>query len=141
VQCRAAFPRREMIEHLLDEGRFEDVVGRTNSDAGLGESELHLPAVYRVENTRHVPLVDEPADGDRHRRRGHSEMLGEIREHRRRFGIEVIHDAYLARADERRGMRVANVPAMTGEVDPGVVAKNLGDVMTEAHDPEFEDNA
>src|SRR5690242_18444810 len=103
-----------MIEHLLDEGRFEDGIGRANADARLGESELDLPSVYRVENPRHVPLLDEPADGDRHRRRGHSEMLGEIREHRRRFGVEMIHDAHLARADERSGMWIADVAAMTG---------------------------
>jgi hypothetical protein len=67
-------------------------------------------------------------------------MLGEIREHRRRFGVEMIHDAHLARADERSGMWIADVAAMTGEVNPGVVAKDLGNVVAEAHDPEFEDN-
>jgi hypothetical protein len=52
----------------------------------------------------------------------------------------MIHDAHLARADERSGMWIADVAAMTGEVNPGVVAKDLGNVVAEAHDPEFEDN-
>jgi hypothetical protein len=39
-------------------------------------------------------------------------VLGQIGEHRRRLGVEMVHDAHLSPADERRGVRIADVPTM-----------------------------
>ena len=141
MQCGPAIGRREVIEHLLDERRLEHRVRRADPDAGLREAELYLAPVHGVEHPIDVSVLDQPADSDRHRRRGHPHVLGEVREHRRRLGVEVVHDAHLSRAHERRRVRVAHVAPVAGEVDAGVIPKDLGDVVAEAHVGEDDDDS
>ena len=137
-------PSPETIRHVLE--RIEDLgfvphlsqgVARTIIGVIGDEDKLRvepLQAIDGVEHSRDVALLHQSADGDRHCRRRNAHVIGEVAEHRRRFAVEVIEDAHLARADVLAGDVVADVPPVAGEVDAGVVAEDGGDVGVQVHD-------
>ena len=53
-------------------------------------------------------------------------MIGEIGQHGRLLAVEMVENADLVRADMLSGVVVANVPAVTGEVDAWIVAEDGG---------------
>ena len=49
----------ELVEHVFDERWLEDRVSRRDADSGIGETELDLATIDRVEDARDVALIDE----------------------------------------------------------------------------------
>lgn len=123
----------QVAQHVLHERWFEDGVRRGDAHAGVGEAELDLASIYRIEDASDEALLDEPAHGERHRGRSDAEVVGEIGEHRRRVGVEMVENAHLSRAHLRAGLGIANVLAVAGEVDARVVTEYGGNVGGEAH--------
>jgi hypothetical protein len=132
-ECGLTVTRRELVEHVFDQGWFEDGVRRSYADDGVGKTELHFSAIDRVEDAREESLMHQSADGDRHRRGGHAHVIGEVAEHHRLVSVEMIEDADLMGADVRAGVGVANMASVAREVDARVVAKHGGDVGAQAH--------
>jgi len=133
MQRRVAITSAELREHLFDECRLENRVGGADADASGGQAELHFPAVDGIEHARDVTLLHELADGDRHRGRRDAEMVREVAEHHRPLGVEVVHDADLACADADAAFGIADVASVAGKVNAGVIAKDAGDVVGQAH--------
>ena len=133
VQRGAAIAVAELVEHVLDERGLEHRVCRADADAGVGESELDFAAVDGIEHARDVALLDKLADGNRHRGRRDAQVVGEIAQHHGPFGVEVVHDADLPRAHADAAFWIADVAAVAGEIDAGVIAEDAGDVIGEAH--------
>jgi hypothetical protein len=133
MQRGEAIAIAQLLEHVFHQRRFEYRIRGAHADADIGEPELDFPAIDWVEHARHVSLLYELTNGDRHRGRRDAHVIREIAEHHRTFGIEVVHDADVARAHVHAALRVANVSPVTREVDARVVAKHAGDVVGKAH--------
>ena len=133
MQRGASIALAELVEHLFDERRFEHGIGRANADAGVRESQLHFPPVDRIEHARDVALLHELPHGDRHGGRRDAHVIGEIAQHHRPLGVEVVHDAHLSSAHPDAALGVADVSPVAGEVDAGIVAKDARDVVGKAH--------
>jgi hypothetical protein len=108
-------------------------VRRTYARAGGSQAQVHAPTVDDVRRPRDVATLHQPLDRDRRRARRDAEVVGEVAQRERVDLIEMVENLDVPERDEVAADGVASVAPVAGEVDPGIVAEDLGRGVGEAH--------
>jgi hypothetical protein len=133
VECALTIGIRQGGNHLIDQHRIEHGVRRTDARAGGGETEMHAPTIDVIRRARDVAALHEAVDGDRRGAGRHAEVVCEVAERERVDRIQMIENLDVLERDEVAVDGIAGVAPVAGEVDPGVVAEDLGSGGGETH--------